>query len=72
VGQALFVSGLIYSFRNLGKEPSFTSMDKQFKEKRLEKWYIKNGIDPDRLKFLKEELAAVEHKIEIAEGQRYS
>jgi hypothetical protein len=38
----------------------------------LENWYIKNGVDPDRLLFLKEELAKVEKDILAAEGQRYS
>ena len=63
IGQGLFVSGLIYSFRHLGKDTAFTSMDSHYKSKRLERWYLKNGIDPDRLRFLKEELAAIDHRI---------
>jgi hypothetical protein len=43
-------------------------MDKHYKDKRLEKWYAKNGVDPDRLNYLKEELNSIEKKIRQAEG----
>jgi hypothetical protein len=55
----------------LGKDTAFTTLDKHYREKRLERWYLKNGVDPDRLRYLKEELALVEKKILMAEGQRY-
>ncbi len=72
LGQGMFVGGILYSLRNLGKDTSFSSIDKHYKEKRLEKWYIKNGVEPDRLEFLKEELKRIESEIQQAEGQRYS
>lgn len=63
---------MIYSFKNYGRDTAFTTIDMHYKEKRLEKWYLKNGVDPDRLKYLREELASVETSLEKAEGQRYS
>lgn len=72
IGQGLFVSGILYSFRNYGKDTAFTSLDDHYRSKRLNKWYIKHGVDPDRLIYLQEELEKIEKKILIAEGQRYS
>ena len=66
------MSGILYSFRNLGKQPIFTTLDDDYKQRKLDRWYVKNGVDPDRLKFLKEELAEVEREILNTEGQRYS
>eukprot|EP00347_Sterkiella_histriomuscorum_P018926 403343635 len=71
IGQGLFVAGLVYSLRNYGKDTSFTSIDKNYHETRLARWYNRNGVDPDRLKYLKEELATVQKKIRVAESQRY-
>lgn len=64
----MFVSGLIYSLRNYGKDTNFTTMDSHYNQKRLEKWYLKKGLDPDRLRYLNEELDKIEHKIREAEG----
>lgn len=67
------MSGVIYSLRKLGKsDVSFSSIDKHYREERLNKWYIKHGVDPDRLAFLKEELKKIEDEIKVTEGQRYS
>ena len=71
--QGMFVGGVIYSLRKLGKsDVAFSSIDNHYKEQRLSKWYIKHGIDPDRLVFLKEELKKIEDEIKVTEGQRYS
>ena len=71
IGQGLFVMGLLYSFRNL-KNPSYSELHEDFKKRRLDRWYLKNGFDPDRLNFLKEELETIEKQIKIAENQRYA
>lgn len=66
--QGMFVGGLIYTLRNLGKtSTNFSSMDEHHKGKRLEKWFIKRGVEPERLRFLEEELEKVEREIEITE-----
>jgi hypothetical protein len=68
----MFVGGVIYSLRNLGQNTAFSSIDHHYKNRRLEKWFIKNGIEPDRLRFLCEELEKIEREIEITEFQRYA
>ena len=35
IGQGMFVSGIIYSLRNLGKDTSYSSIDTHFKQNRL-------------------------------------
>lgn len=70
--QGMFVGGLLYQLKNWGKETSYSSLDSHYKAKRLEKWYLKNGLDPDRLDFLKEELAKIDLEIKGTESQRYS
>jgi hypothetical protein len=45
----------------------FSSIDKHYKERRLERWFLKHGVEPDRLTFLEEELKKVEREIEITE-----
>ena len=52
IGQGLFVSGILYSLRNLGENTNFSSIDSFYKNKRLEKWFLKHGVEPDRLTFL--------------------
>ena len=56
IGQGMFVGGLIYMLRNLGRNTSFSDIDSHYKQKRLEKWFIKHGVEPDRLTFLESEL----------------
>lgn len=63
----MFVGGILYSLRNLGRDTSFSSIDDHYKEKRLERWYVKSGVEPDRLEFLKEELKKIEKEIANAE-----
>ncbi len=72
IGQGLFVSGLLYSLRNMGQNTNFSSIDQYYKNKRLEKWFLKHGVEPDRLNFLQEELAKVEAELNAAEQQRYA
>ena len=52
IGQGLFVSGILYSFRNYGRDTAFTSLDDHYKSKRLNRWYTKHGVDPERLVYL--------------------
>lgn len=63
----MFVGGIIYSLRNMGQDTMFSSIDKHYKERRLERWFLKHGVEPDRLTFLEEELKKVEKEIEITE-----
>lgn len=72
VAQGLFVTGIIYSLRNLGQDTAFSSIDKHYKNKRLEKWLQKKGVEPDRLTFLEEELKKIEDEIQATEAQRYA
>lgn len=71
IGQGMFVGGILYSLRNLGQDTLFSSIDSYYKEKRLEKWFLKQGVEPDRLKFLQEELKHIETELRRAELQRY-
>ncbi len=66
------MSGLLYSLRNMGQNTNFSSIDQYYKNKRLEKWFLKHGVEPDRLNFLQEELAKVEAELNAAEQQRYA
>ena len=68
----MFVGGFLYSLKNLGQNTAFSSIDNHYKNKRLEKWFLKNGVEPDRLVFLQEELKKIESEIETTEIQRYA
>lgn len=68
----MFVAGILYSLKHLGQDTAFSSIDNHYKNRRLERWFIKHGVDPDRLDFLKEELKKVDHEIDITEMQRYA
>jgi len=72
LGQGLFVGGVLYSLRNLGQDTAYSSIDKHYKERRLERWFLKHGVEPDRLTFLQQELAAIERDLANAEVQRYA
>lgn len=72
IGQGLFVGGLLYSIKNLGQSTSFSSIDSYYKSKRLERWFLKHGVEPHRLSFLQEELAKVQEELERTELQRYA
>lgn len=50
----------------------FSSIDGQFKKRRLEKWFLKHGVEPDRLVFLEEELKKIEEELKVTEFQRYA
>ena len=50
----------------------FSSIDQHYKQRRLERWFIKHGVEPDRLAFLEEELARIEEELKEAERQRYA
>ncbi len=41
IGQGMFVGGVLYSLRNLGQDTLFSSIDKYYKEKRLERWFLR-------------------------------
>ena len=56
----------------MGQNTNFSSIDQYYKNKRLEKWFLKHGVEPDRLNFLQEELAKVEAELNAAEQQRYA
>ena len=68
----MFVGGIIYTLRNIGRSTSYSDIDSHYKEKRLRRWFIKNGVEPDRLSFLKEELTRIENDIKATEAHRYS
>jgi hypothetical protein len=68
LGQGMFIGGFLYSLRNVGKDPSFSGIDAHYKEKRLDKWYAKQGLDRERLEYLKEALKNIEKEIEVAEA----
>ena len=73
LGQGMFVGGLLYTLRNLGKSDTlFSSMDRHHKNRRLERWCLKHGVEPDRLEFLKSELSKLEEQIDQAEEQRFA
>jgi hypothetical protein len=71
LGQGMFVGGIIYTLRNK-TSTAFSAIDDHYRNRRLEKWFIKHGVEPERLNFLQEELAKLERDIEIAEFQRYA
>ena len=68
----MFVGGVLYCLKNLGQDTSFSSIADNYKERRLNKWYRKHGVEPDRLTFLVEELAKIEEELKDAEKQRYA
>jgi hypothetical protein len=72
LGQGMFVGGVLYCLKNLGQSTSFSSIADNYKERRLNKWYRKHGVEPDRLTFLVEELAKIEEELKEAEKQRYA
>jgi hypothetical protein len=72
LGQGMFVGGVLYCLKNLGQNTSFSSIADNYKERRLNKWYRKHGVEPDRLTFLVEELAKIEEELKEAEKQRYA
>ena len=72
LGQGMFVGGVLYCLKNLGQDTSFSSISDNYKERRLNKWYRKHGVEPDRLTFLEEELAKIEEELKDSEKQRYA
>jgi hypothetical protein len=72
LGQGMFVGGVLYCLKNLGQSTSFSSIADNYKERRLNKWYRKHGVEPERLTFLVEELAKIEEELKEAEKQRYA
>lgn len=67
LGQGMFVGGVLYCLRNLGQNTSFSSIAENYKQRRLNKWYRKHGVEPDRLTFLIEELAKIEEELKDTE-----
>ena len=72
LGQGMFVGGVLYCLKNIGQSTSFSSISDNYKERRLNKWYRKHGVESDRLAFLVEELAKIEEELKDAEKQRYA
>ena len=72
LGQGMFVGGVLYSLRHLGQDTLFSSMRNYYKERRLNKYFQKHGVEPDRLRFLQGELAKIEEEIKSSERQRYA
>ena len=72
LGQGMFVGGVLYCLRNIGKSTQFSSFAEDFNNRRLTKWYRKHGIEPDRLSFLEEELSKITTELNEAEKQRYA
>jgi len=43
-----------------------------YRERRLNKYFQKQGVEPDRLRYLQGELAKIEDEIRGSERQRYA
>ncbi len=72
VSQGMLIGGMLYSLKNYGQSTNFSQIDNYYKNKKLHKWFIKYGIEPDRLNFLQEELKKIEREISETEFQRYA
>jgi hypothetical protein len=72
LGQGMFVGGVLYSLRNMGQDTLFSSMSAYYKERRLHRYFRKQGVEPARLRYLEGELAKIEAEIRQTERQRYA
>ena len=67
LGQGMFVGGVLYSLRHMGQDTMFSSIYAYYKERRLNKYFQKRGVEPDRLRFLQSELIKIQDEIKMSE-----
>lgn len=68
----MFVGGVLYSLRNMGQDTMFSSMSEYYKERRLHRYFKKQGVEPERLRYLQGELTKIDAEIKQSERQRYA